>query len=172
MRGTRLRIWIVRVVAISGVTFLSFIGWSRFQPHFTLPDEVKNTPFEEPLRQQLTALTGSRGWLRTGASVRNLSKHSAVGDRRGGTDRCGSVCATGSASVSRLWLHRPDVNVLGNSGTGSASAFNDAPPELRTSQTTSDPVESTVADQDRSLRSGRIGHSTISIGRLFHRGAV
>ena len=81
MRGTKLRIWIVRVLAISGVTLLSFIGWSRIQPHFTLPDEVKNTPFEEPLHQQLTALTASHGWIRTGASVRNLSKHSAVGDR-------------------------------------------------------------------------------------------
>jgi len=142
MRGTRLRIWIVRVVAISGVTFLSFIGWSRFQPHFTLPDEVKNTPFEEPLRQQLTALTGSRGWLRTGASVRNLSKHSAVGDRRGGTDRCGSVCATGSASVSRLWLGRPDVIVLRSSGTGIASGTlrDQCYPAARVSPQTASPI--------------------------------
>ena len=81
MGGTKLRIWIVRVLAIFGVTLLIFFGWSRFHPRFALPDDVKNTPFEEPLRQKMTALTANHGWFQTDASLRNLSKHSAVGDR-------------------------------------------------------------------------------------------
>jgi hypothetical protein len=82
MSRTMLPIKKIRLFAILGIVISGVVGWCRFHPRFAIPDEVKNTPVEIPLRRELAALTANQGWYQTDVWwLTELSEHSAIGDR-------------------------------------------------------------------------------------------